>query len=182
MTIFTALPRQRLWQSSRASAGYRHSCKSVPVRTGHFVQHLANDPCHALHVIRRQSRVDEEHEAFLPQFPCVWQRIMRPPPCAFERLLQIDLGTGSLEAGNPASGHFIDDPIPGPVGRQIFRPDIGIIFIIGVDRAFLPAAGIPGEWSAQPHDPLIARKGRQRVMKKRCILRARLCPLRHRWS
>src|SRR3546814_8100398 len=72
------------------------------------------------------------------QFARDRQRCLGTPAGAVKCLFQIDFGAGALETGDTPLADFGDDLIPRPAGSQIFRPDIDIIFVEGVDRPFRP--------------------------------------------
>src|SRR3546814_4839836 len=97
--------------------------------------------------------VDKEHEACLAQFARDRQRCLGTPAGAVKCLFQIDFGAGALETGDTPLADFGDDLIPRPAGSQIFRPDIDIIFVEGVDRPFRPTS-VLAKRASQADEPI----------------------------
>src|SRR3546814_693111 len=140
--------------------------------------HIAYRLRSARHIVGRERGVDKEHEACLAQFARDRQRCLGTPAGAVKCLFQIDFGAGALETGDTPLADFGDDLIPRPAGSQIFRPDIDIIFVEGVDRPFRPTR-VLAKRAAQADDAITSCKGRQRILKDRRIGRPRTRTFRH---
>src|SRR3546814_14033974 len=93
-------------------------------------------------------------------------RCLGTPAGAVKCLFQIDFGAGALETGDTPLADFGDDLIPRPAGSQIFRPDIDIIFVEGVDRPFRPTR-VLAKRAAQADDPIT--RSEERRVGKECV-------------